>query len=360
MKSRAGLALAFTPGTTIADWERAGLLDREVRYYRQLSERLGPVTFVSEGGSARIPGIATVTGRGPLFWPRAAVALRRQRPRILKTNQLAHAAFPVLARAVAGTRVVARGGYVGSEPWRHAHPLARRSVQATAREWVLCRSADLIMVTTSMAKDYVVSRYRPRGPVVVVPNFVETERFFVVRPKRSGLVTMVGRLTAEKNVMAAIDAIARISGAWLRLVGDGPLREHAANAALRSGAHVEFLGRVPYDTIPALLAESEAFLMASHFEGHPKALLEAMAAGVACVVAPSPGLRETIVDGTTGIIAHGASSGALRVALERVLTDVALRERIGRNARDAVSAFSLERVLDLECEAYQSVGMLDG
>ena len=356
--SGGGLALAFTPGTTIADWERGGLLDREVRYYRRLAERVGPVTFVSEGPRAAIAGIATITGTGPLFWPGAAFALRTSRPRILKTNQLAHSTFPILARAVAGTRIVARGGYVGSEPWRHVHVLARRQLQATAREWTLCKVADLVIVTTPMARQYVISRYRPRADVVVVPNFVEHERFALDRPKQSGLVTIVGRLTAEKNVLAAIEAVAGIPGARLRIVGDGPFRTRAERAVTRLGVNAEFRGRVPYDRIPALLAESEAFLMPSHFEGHPKALVEAMAAGVACVVAPSPGLAEAIDDGVNGIVAADASAAAIREAVSRVLGDAALRDRLGRAARAVAMRFSVDRVLELEWDAYRSAGLL--
>lgn len=349
-EARVGLALLFTPGVTVEHWRHAGLLEREVRYYERLSSCVGPVAFVS-GGDRRLAESRTIR----VLSAPAAIAAR---PHILKTNQLAGVAT-VLAAKAGGSRIVARGGYIPSEPWRHRSKLSRSYVVATLREAALCALADLVLVTTDSAATYIRSRYRMEGRrVAVVPNFVEVEPPGVRRAPVAGTIAMVGRLTDEKNLFACVDAVAGLPGTRLRLVGDGPLREALCERARAVGAAVDLVGVVPNNRVPALLAEADVFLIASVFEGHPKALLEAMAVGVPCVVTASPGLREMVADGVTGYLAPDTSPAAIRATLARALGDPS-REIVGRSARErVVGAFSLPAVLEAECAAYRAAGLL--
>lgn len=364
------LALLFTPGVTLTDWYRLGFLDREVTYYRALSREVGPVVFVTEGTHAeevvaRIEGIGLIEDRPhlprALFWLTVPFRLRRLGggPRILKTNQLAGVIAPAVGKLL-GFRVVARGGYVPSEPWRHPHALAPRRIVATCIEALLCHLADLVLVTSPEAADYLRRRYRlPPVRVEVVPNFVEVERFAVQAPKQRRLIGMVGRLSAEKNVLAAIEAVAGLDDARLRVIGDGPLRDTAQRHATEHGAACEFLGIVPHRDLPRLLAECEVFLLPSLYEGHPKSLIEAMAAALSCVVAPSLGVRSLVAHGVTGYVADDATALGLRRALRTVLDDADLRDRLGSAARRHVAGeFSLQRVVALEREAYRKAGVL--
>lgn len=367
---RPGLALAFTPGVTLDDWRRSGFLSREVRYYTALGARLGRIVFLTQGvrdhelaGALGEIELMENSGRLPswAYWLTVPLRLRRLRPRpaLLKTNQLAGVLAPLVAKMLRGSRIVARGGYVPSEPWWHRHHWDPRRVEATIREAMLCWLADLVLVSSEESAMYVRRRYRlPAGRVRVVPNFVDLARFRVASPRTPGLITMVGRLVPQKNVLAAVDAVAAIPGARLRLVGDGPLRAAVERRANETGASVEILGVVEHERLPELLAASEVYLMASLYEGHPKTLIEAMAVGLACVAAPSPGVTSVVEHGRTGYLASGPGADALRAALEVVLADADLREHLGARARVAADRYSLERVLDLECEAYRSIGWI--
>lgn len=344
---RVDLALLFTPGITIPNWRNAGLLEREVRYYESLSQRLGRIAFAA-GGPSDLPEstrLAVVSPSDLLAHP----------PRILKTNQLAGVRVAVLART-RGAKLVARGGYVPSEPWRHRSPLARRRILAIAREWMLCRFADVVIVTSKTAARHVETSYRPRR-LEIVPNFVELDRFDLPRVPRPGLLTMIGRLTAEKNVLATIDAISSLPDVRLRLAGDGPFRARVVQRATRAGVDLELLGAVPHGAIPGLLADTDLFLIPSLFEGHPKALLEAMAAGVPCVAAPSPGIADLMQDGVSGYVAAGSDPASIRAAVSRALADPA-RDEIGRAAREQAKSFSLDVIVEREHNIYRSAGLL--
>ena len=78
--------------------------------------------------------------------------------------------------------------------------------------------------------------------------------------------------------------------------GSGPERA-ALESALAGCPRVEFLGEVPNDAVPALLAAQDVLVLLSDYEGLPLSLLEAMGAGVVPVVSDlASGLREVVTD----------------------------------------------------------------
>lgn len=97
----------------------------------------------------------------------------------------------------------------------------------------------------------------------------------------------------------------------------------------------------------ALCGQVQAFCLTSRTEGMPNALLEALAAGLPCVAfGGCPGMTDIIAHEKTGLLAPAMDARALATALARVLGDGRLRLELGANAREAMTAYSPERVLD--------------
>jgi len=142
-----------------------------------------------------------------------------------------------------------------------------------------------------------------------------------------GRVAFVGRLEAQKNVEALVDAVAGLPNVTLMMIGDGPLRVALEERAVCNSARIEFVGRVPHAELPALLNRAEVFVLPSHYEGNPKALVEAMACGIPAIGAATTGIREVLVHRETGFLC-GTSSGEIRAALVEVLGDAPLRTRL--------------------------------
>jgi glycosyltransferase involved in cell wall biosynthesis len=84
---------------------------------------------------------------------------------------------------------------------------------------------------------------------------------------------------------------------------------------------------VPHAELPVLLNSSELFVLPSHFEGSPKALLEAMACGVPVLGAASPGIREVLIHRHSGFLC-GPSPAEIRSALVELFSDAPLRARL--------------------------------
>jgi glycosyltransferase involved in cell wall biosynthesis len=107
------------------------------------------------------------------------------------------------------------------------------------------------------------------------------------------------------------------------------------------------------DDIPALLAAIDVFVLASHEEGLPNSILEAMAAGRPVVATNVGGVAEAVVDGMTGYLVPHADARALGAAVRRLLADPAAAAAMGRAGREHVAAlFTMEAMVRATEAAY--------
>jgi glycosyltransferase involved in cell wall biosynthesis len=111
-------------------------------------------------------------------------------------------------------------------------------------------------------------------------------------------------------------------------------------ADLALGEQVEILGSVSEAVVKAELQAAHVFALASHEEALGVATMEAMAMSVPVVVTRVGGVPELVSDGVEGLLVPPCDSGSLAAALERVLRDGSLAQRMGRAGRGKVeSAF---------------------
>src|SRR5262249_3721845 len=101
------------------------------------------------------------------------------------------------------------------------------------------------------------------------------------------------------------------------------------------------------DDVPELLASFDVFAFPSRFEGLCLAVIEAQAAGVPVVATPVGGIRETVVDGETGVLVPVDDAAALAEAILRLLGDPQERRRLSEEARRRVhDTFSETRMVE--------------
>ncbi len=159
----------------------------------------------------------------------------------------------------------------------------------------------------------------------------------------------LGRLSPEKGVATLLRAW-RGSSAHLLIVGDGP----AARVLEREAPpNVEFRSAVSADEVPALIQQARAVLVPSQsYEGQPRTILEAYAAGVPVVASDIGALPEAVL-GDSGLLVPPADADAWAGAVERLLDDRE-SERLGEGAvqlwRDR---YSPERALEHLETAYR-------
>jgi len=172
------------------------------------------------------------------------------------------------------------------------------------------------------------------------------------------VATSVARLVPQKGLDVLLEAWAQGMagrGASLWLAGDGPARGalEAQAARIGLGEGVRLLGR--RDDVPDVLAATDVFVLASRQETTPIALLEAMAAGCACVATDVGDCRAMLADGAAGRIVAPGDVPALAAVLREVTADGALRDRLGRAARERARLFSDVSMAERTAAVYETV-----
>ena len=178
------------------------------------------------------------------------------------------------------------------------------------------------------------------GPIALIPNGVDLPpRHEVLEVKREDTVLFLGRLHPKKGLMELLTAWGRgIKGWRLKIAGWGdPAFEEAlrSKAAREGSGTVEFLGPVMGAEKEELLRKSGAFVLPSHSEGLPMAVLEAWAFGVPVLMSKACNLPEGFLAGAA--LEAEANPDSIVVALHD-LADSTLSERknlVGRG-RDLV------------------------
>ena len=250
-------------------------------------------------------------------WPQAVVAARLARvPRVLVTHH---------------TPELPRRDNLAGRAWQRLGWLARPEVIYTSE----------------------VDRERDgRRPSHVVALGIDLDRFDGARPalrSERPLVGNVARLAPQKDHRTLIKAARLVPEADFVVAGDGELRHELERQA--AGSRVRFLGA--RDDVPELLASLDVFAFPSLFEGLCLAVIEAQAAGVPVVATPVGGIRETVVDGETGLLVPTGDPGGLAAAIRRLLEDRPAAEAMAAEARRRVrERFSIERMLDETLRLY--------
>jgi glycosyltransferase involved in cell wall biosynthesis len=153
----------------------------------------------------------------------------------------------------------------------------------------------------------------------------------VSAPDSPAHVLFVGRLSEEKGILEFLEAT---EGLPRVIVGDGPLRARIPEA----------IGFVPPAEVGQWYARAAVVCVPSRREGYGMTAREAMAYGRAVVASDVGGLRDAIRTEETGLLVPAGDPAALRTALERLLGDEELRDRLGAAARVAAAAqFSQEQ-----------------
>lgn len=154
------------------------------------------------------------------------------------------------------------------------------------------------------------------------------------------LILCVGALIPLKGQALLIEALAALPGATLLLAGHGPAQSDYQALAERLGVagRVRFLGNVPHDDIPRLMAAADVMALVSEREGLANAWVEALACGTPVVASDVGGIRELIKTPEAGRIVERTPE-AIAAAITDLLTNPPSREAVAAS----VSAFSWDK-----------------
>ena len=235
-------------------------------------------------------------------------------------------------------------------------------VQRAGYRWLLAHASQVVACGNSVRRSF--SGWRTARPMRTVVNgiaaspFPQTGPLALARlrdelglPPGTLCIGTVGRLVDVKGhryLLAALAAALPSLRGPVRLVvlGDGPLAPALRGQAAAAGIAEQVIFAGSRDDVARLLPALDVVVFPSVCEGLPIAVLEAMAAARCIVASRLPGIVEAARHGSEALIVRPAAPAELRDALLRAAGDPALRESLGRAARQRfLSNYTSQRMV---------------
>jgi glycosyltransferase involved in cell wall biosynthesis len=169
-------------------------------------------------------------------------------------------------------------------------------------------------------------------------------------PSGSAVVGTVTRLSPQKAPLDFVTAAAHVAmqrpDIHFVIVGDGPLRAdvtaQVAALSLTDRVHLTGLRR----DVPDLMHSFDVFALTSLWEGLPRVLPQAMAAGLPIVATAVDGNAEAVTDGVNGFLTPPGDSQAMAAALLRLLGAPAMSRQMGEAGRTRAEEFSARKMVN--------------
>ena len=223
----------------------------------------------------------------------------------------------------------------------HLHGADYRSFWSDERPWLsqhirtMFEGAARIVVLGRVWRDFVAER-APRAAerIVIVPNASAPPALPHTGGGSEAHILFLGRIGDRKGVPQLGEALHRMKAlpGWrATIAGDGHVdaaRAKAAEYGLTD--RVDLPGWVGPERVAELIASADILVLPSFSENLPVSIIEAMAAGVAVVATPVGAVEDIVIDGETGLLVPPGDVEALQTALTRLVTDPALRLKLGQ------------------------------
>jgi glycosyltransferase involved in cell wall biosynthesis len=275
---------------------------------------------------------------------------------------------------VLGRLAARRAGVPAVVHTSHGLPVTPDMGRATrtilvAAERVASRSCDsVVAVSRATARELTELRIARSEQIVVIPSGVDVSRFADPMDRASAKKALgidpsapvagwIGRHFDQKRpaqvVAAARHVVAQLPEAVFVMVGDGPLLEES-RAAAAGEPRIRILGH--RSDVEIVYAALDVMVLASAWEGLPRTVLEAHAAGVPVVSTDVSGVGEVVAEGVTGFLAPSGDWRALAQRTVSILNDPERRAEMARAAKARVDDFySARYTTRATAELYDSI-----
>jgi|GEM_PF-1131165 len=234
---------------------------------------------------------------------------------------------------------------------RIIHSLLKRADHITAVSDFLLKTAhDLYNLDESKSTRIFMGGFRPQQ---VVESSVSIHEPFILA---------VGRLTKQKGFELLIEAFKPLAeiheGLSLLIIGDGPEREQLIEKIRRNHLvdRVIMMGSIQRDKIFSYYRECLFVVLPSRWEGLPTVIWEAFSFGKPVIATAVCGIPEVVLDNINGLLTEKGNIPQLTEAMEKLLTNEALRKRLGIAAKKFMHEIGdYEKCADRYLEVYRQV-----
>jgi glycosyltransferase involved in cell wall biosynthesis len=201
---------------------------------------------------------------------------------------------------------------------------------------------DKIICVSQAVKSYLEKKGFPSQKLVVIENGITikplSDRNLMVNDPLK--VTMVARLAPPKDHKTLLKAFKIIAGKGypviLNIVGNGPLRESLIQMSKDLGISNKLIFMGERQDVRSILLDTDLFVLSTHNEGLPIALLEAMEAGCPVIATDIPTVSQVIQNGLTGILVPEEDETSLSTVIIKLIDNPEMAIKIAKNGRELV------------------------
>jgi glycosyltransferase involved in cell wall biosynthesis len=274
--------------------------------------------------------------------------LQAERPDVIYVHNESHALSTFQAIFFNRYFLNAAIGFYAAQNIRRSYPWPLRAIEKFNLE-----SADFCFPVSESARATILEK-KFTGRVAVLPLGVDDGNFPTREAKMSGpaVVGYAGRLVAQKGVDVLLRALARVAGPEWRcdIIGDGPMKDSLLDLAAELGIakKVRFLGYVDHGEIARYLQTFSMLVLpsltaANWKEQFGRVIIEALAAGVPVIGSDSGEIPFLIRKLEGGLVVRENDVDDLAGAIDRLLADPGLRDRLAENGMTNVRKHFLMR-----------------
>jgi len=367
------LAVFLTKGMSLHKWNEIGIIDRELKIYHKLARKFNKIYILSYGYRSELRYKKNLPANIEILYKKNNIAdtlyqfmipfiyKNELKSSIMKTNQMNGSLAAVISRLLYKNPLVIRTGYTWSLSYAIKKQLGEiglisrifNDIRIPLIEMIAYKNSDIIIVSAKYDKKYIQTRYKVPGKKIrIVRNYIDTALFKPKQAIRFDRALYIGRLEKQKNLFRLLTA-AKISGIGIDLLGQGSLLHELKKEARKSRIDARFLGTVPNKRLPLLINKYEIFILPTLWEGMPKALLEAMSCGLACIGTDVKGTREVIQHRKNGVLCKTSAKSISAAILQ---LNPSLKKKLGSNARNYIVAnFDIDVILKKELRIYNEL-----
>ncbi|RCJ20087.1 glycosyl transferase family 1 [Nostoc sp. ATCC 43529] len=231
----------------------------------------------------------------------------------------------------------------------------------TVLSWIFCKSNRFIVLSNNWRKYYIDNLGLKAEQVYILPNPVKFPQKVSQRPLTQKVnFLFLGRIGERKGAFDLIQAFAAIpaeqrQNTQLVMAGDGEgERARSLVDNLQLSDCITILNWVDEPQRDALLEKADVFILPSYNEGLPMALLEAMSWELPVITTPVGGIPELVISEENGLLVQPGQVEELLLAMQLLIKDYELRQRLGRNARKSVQSFDINQYMTYLSKIYHS------
>ena len=376
------ILLVFTFNTSLKIWHEQGILNRELKVYRDLVDNFGyKITLLTYGNKSdinilkeyeledyfEILPIYSNTNKSNFkiinIFKSIKYTLKIYRNNnyfdIVKTNQLYGSWVAIFYKLLTKNKLIIRTGYNSVAFAKFENKSKIKILLFTLLSKISLIFCDLYVTTNKDDINLITKNKSLQKKIIYQPNFVDIAERNVKQIEQREFNTLfsVGRLEEQKNHTKLIEML-KNSKYKLRIVGEGKLRDTLIELSKKYNIELELSSNLDHDLLLETYSEYLFYIQLSKFEGNPKTILEAMGAGCVVITTNVYGIKNIIKHEENGILIK--ANDDLSLIIDNLLLDNGLINKISTNAKETVfDNFSYENYLSIEVKNYESLNIIN-